>query len=547
VSHYQGLKTVGAIGAVLISGIMLYAAFPPCDLSFLAWTALLPLFLALLYTGPLLGFLLSFLFGVAFYTGLFFWMFDLPKYQVLHHGVLGIYLCPLLGMVGGAFCFIAKRRGVAAALWSAPFLWIVQEYIRSNLSFLALPWGLLAHSQYQHPMLIQIGAITGVWGISFLIVLVNSAITAVACHFFKKSNAIGKTTAASLSKPKMIAIFTTGGVLLCLTLFYGYLTISKTIAGEKIEISVIQANIDQSRKWDPEFADEIMEIYTNLTRRGSEDKPALIVWPETATPKSINMDPKLRQRIKNMAQSAGCHIVLGSSQLQKFKVDEPKSAKYFNSAFLISPEKEQTKNQRYDKLRLLPFSEYLPYKDKIPWALINIPDVGSYLPGKKHTIFQLASHRFGVTICWENIFPDIARAFVKNGAQFLVNITNEGRFGRTATPYQFLSMSVFRAVENRVFVVRCANTGISCFIDPYGRISDRVRDKDGRDVFVRGILTRSIIPLDSRTLYLQFGDWPVWLCMLVSIGLLVLAAIRKDPHTGLNAAADTMRSSHDSS
>ena len=141
--------------------------------------ALVPFFLVLSNSRPLFGFLLGFIFGVAFYTGIFFWMFDLPKYRVLHHAVLGVYLCPLTGLFGLIYCIIARRWKITAALLAVPFLWVVQEYFRSNFFFLSLPWGLLAHSQYQHPVIIQIASLTGTWGISFLIVLVNSALTAV--------------------------------------------------------------------------------------------------------------------------------------------------------------------------------------------------------------------------------------------------------------------------------------------------------------------------------------------------------------------------------
>jgi apolipoprotein N-acyltransferase len=132
-----------------------------------------------------------------------------------------------------------------------------------------------------------------------------------------------------------------------------------------------------------------------------------------------------------------------------------------------------------------------------------------------------------VTICWENIFPDLVRKFVSNGAQFIINITNEAWFGKTAAPFQFVSMNVFRAVENRVFVVRCANTGVSCFIDPFGRIIERVKDKSGHDIFVRGVLSRSVIPLESNTFYTRYGDWLVWVCMVFSVVFILVALFKK--------------------
>ena len=140
----------------------------------------------------------------------------------------------------------------------------------------------------------------------------------------------------------------------------------------------------------------------------------------------------------------------------------------------------------------------------------------NFLKGKKHTIFSLPPYRFGVTICWENIFADNVRQFIEEGAQFVINLTNEAWFGKSSAPYQFLSMSVFRAVENKVFVVRCTNTGISCLIDPCGRIVNRLKDKSGRDIFIRGVLTGDVIPHEQKTIYLRYGDWLAWLCVLAA-------------------------------
>ena len=481
---------------------MMYAAFPSYDQSFLAWFGLVPLFLAFLRTRPLYGVLLSFIFSVVFYTGLFYWMFDLPKYRVIHHAVLGIYLCPLMGIFGWLVCFTAKRCGVASALFAAPFIWVIQEYVRSNLSFLSLPWGLLAHSQYQSPAVIQFASITGAYGVSFLIVLVNSALTALIYSLFIQFKIFKPGTEYQLSHRGRNMLLSIASGLLVLVLSYGYMVISTPINGDKIKVSLIQANIEQSKKWDKNYAATIMQIYTDLTRRASADKPDLIVWPEAATPKGAHREPGIFNRIKNLARQTKTPILLGSSQLAKFKVNSSnKQAKYLNSAFLVTPQSGKSIQQRYDKILLLPFSEYIPYKNKIAWSYLNIPDVDNFLSGKKHTIFELPPVRFGVTICWENIFPGIVRQFVKQGARFIINITNEAWFGKSAAPYQFLSMSVFRAVENNINVVRCANTGISCFIDPCGRISSRVKNHQGQDIFVQGIATGHITVKDQRSLY----------------------------------------------
>jgi apolipoprotein N-acyltransferase len=318
------------------------------------------------------------------------------------------------------------------------------------------------------------------------------------------------------------AVLLTAGAVI-----YGQSVLSRPIAGQKIKVSVIQANIEQRKKWDPKYGRFIMQTYTDLTGKAAAARPDLIVWPEAATQKFIGEDITLYSRVKRIGEMAGTYLLLGSSSRQKFKEEGVKRVELRNSAFLLSP-KTGSKNQRYDKIGLLPFGEYLPYNGTIPWSWIDIPNTPNYSSGTEFTVFKCPNFQFGTTICWENIFADLVRKFVKNGAQFIVNITNEAWFGRTAAPYQFVSMSVFRAVENRVYVVRCANTGVSCFIDPQGRIVDRVAETDGRDLFVQGILTETVIPSDYKTIYTRYGDWFVWLCMGMSLVLLLFAFVRRN-------------------
>jgi len=516
------LNAITAVPLAIVSGILLYVSFPHLSLSLLTWIALVPLFLALIGKSARYGFLLSLLTGMAFFLGIFNWILEVPGYTQLHHAILALYLGSYVGVFGLVFCLISRRAGIASAFFAAPFLWVSLEYIRSNLSFLALPWGLLAHSQYQNPLIIQIASLTGAYGITFLIVMVNSAIAAMAYALLRR---LKKDKWEGLGGTKLVVV--TASLFLVFSLVYGHLKTSKHIKGKEIKISVVQGNIDQNKKWDRKYARFIMKTYADLTQEVSRDEPAMIVWPETATPRAINRDPKLYKKVRSIAESAGTYLLLGSSQLQKFKRQGSKGVKYLNSAFLISPGAGKTKNQRYDKIRLFPFGEYLPYKETIPWSSINVPDVSGYVTGKEFTVFEHPEFRFGVTICWENLFPDLVRQFVKAGAQLMINITNEAWFGKTAAPDQFLSMSVFRAVENRLFVIRSTNTGISCFIDPCGRIVNRLKDKHGKEIFIRGVLTAPVIPIESGTLYTRYGDWLAWMSILCSIVFIGIAFFKR--------------------
>jgi apolipoprotein N-acyltransferase len=370
--------------------------------------------------------------------------------------------------------------------------------------------------------------------------MVNAAIASVLLILFHPHPtpppSKGEGKIAELPHPGKRVIFSGKGtkafvvitaLLMILTFFYGYSVISQPITGNRIKLSLVQGNIEQIKKWDRRYAREIMQIYADLTEEASKDQPSLIVWPETATPGAINQDFRLHMEVGNIAKKAGTYLLLGSAQHQKFAEKEKKRFRYLNSAFLIDPQPKLRKNQRYDKIRLFPFGEYLPFKDIIPWSYLNVPNTSEYAAGKEFTVFELPNFRFGVIICWENIFPELVRQFVRNGAEFMVNITNEAWFGKTAAPYQLLSMSVFRAVENRVFVVRCANTGISCIIDPYGRIVDRIKNEKGQDVFIRGVMSGWIIPLDPNTIYTRHGDIFVWVAIFGTVVFLVVALFKR--------------------
>ena len=328
-----------------------------------------------------------------------------------------------------------------------------------------------------------------------------------------------------MNKGRM-ALIITAALPTTFTLLYGYVIISQPILGNKIKISMVQGNIEQKKKWDRRYAREIMQIYAELTEEAAKSQPALIIWPETATPGAINRDIRLHIEVLNIAKKAGTNLLLGSGEHQKFGEKGSMGFKYLNSAFLIDPAPKLVRTQRYDKLRLFPFGEYLPYKEIIPWSLINVRESIDYTPGKEFTIFRHPDFSFGVIICWENLFPDLVRQFVRGGAQCIINLTNEAHFGKTAAPHQLVSISVFRAVENKVFVVRCANTGVSCIIDPYGRIVDRVKDEKGRDIFVRGVMSGWIIPLDSKTIYTSYGDLFVWIAIGGSVVFLAIATLK---------------------
>ena len=232
-----------------------------------------------------------------------------------------------------------------------------------------------------------------------------------------------------------------GGALV-FALIFGYVQVSRPISGETIKVAVVQGNIEQAKKWDKRYAGMIMKTYTELSQQAANGNPMLIVWPETATPKAINIDQEVFRNVKRIVEETSSNVVLGSSQQQKWASRESYKTQYTNSAFLIAPPGRSPEFQRYDKIILLPFSEYLPMKDVIPWSWIQVPNFAGYKAGDKFTVFRLGDVQFGVTICWENIFPELVRELVKKVDS--LSSTSRTRPGSTKMPpYQFLSMSVF--------------------------------------------------------------------------------------------------------
>lgn len=514
------------ITAALLSGLFLVLAFPNHNFDWLAWIGLVPLLLATCGRRPLWSFFLSLITGITFFAGICGWILESPGYRILHHVLAGFFLGAPFGLFGFCFALLAGRLGGGTALLAAPFAWTLIEYLRSNFSFLALPLGLLAHTQYLHPTLTQISSFTGAYGLSFMMVMVNSALAGAVLAFFPESEQFKSFFPVLPSKRATVYLLCSTAALGSLALLYGEWVLSQPIQGKVLKVSVIQGNIRQDLKWDPKNAKLIMQTYADLTKKAAGDQAALTVWPEAATPKAINMDRRVLSEVRQIVEDSRAPLLLGSTMHQKFKGQSSKGIRLTNSAFLVSPDKS-SKNQQYDKIILVPFGEYMPMDGVIPWSWIKVPTVASYISGKELTVFECPDFRFSVTICWESIYPDLVRNFVKKGAGFIVNITNESWYKDTAGPRQFVAATVFRAVENRVYVVRCANTGISCFIDPYGRIVDRVKDENGRDIYVRGVLTQTVIPNNSGTIYTLYGDWLIW-TSLALLALLLIAAFRRE-------------------
>ena len=480
----------------LLSALLLTLSFPAFNFSFLAWFALIPVLVAIRGEKPWQAFFTGYITGLLFFGAALFWV---GYVAIIGIAVLALYLAFFFGIFAVGVDILAmqfeKPRLRFAVLVSC--LWVAVEFLRSHL-FTGFGWALLGHTQWETLPIIQIADVTGAYGVSFLIVFTNVLI----------SSKIKKKIKGHMPEPRYLALLV---IVLIAVAIYGYYRVDQKFEGDQVKISVIQGNIPQSEKWDERYADGILNKYIDLTREAAKDKPDLIVWPETSVPGFLETDQALRDKVTALAKEVDTYLLVGT---QTERV--PQKVRYFNSAVLVSNKGEMVR--RYDKIHLVPFGEYVPLGNSFLSFIKKRYDMGEdYTAGKDHTIFEIPTQKgglakFGVLVCFEDVFPDISRDFMKSGADFLVVITNDAWYMKTAAPYQHARPSVFRAVENRVNVVRCANTGYSCFINQAGKITQEVKDLKGEKIFVTGFATAHITLGKARTLYLKYGNAFAWLC-----------------------------------
>jgi apolipoprotein N-acyltransferase len=329
-----------------------------------------------------------------------------------------------------------------------------------------------------------------------------------------------------ISKRSALTIIAAAAGMTIVFLGYSWLNIKAPGSSKSLRVSVLQGNIDQEKKSNPrKYAKEIMQTYIDLTKAVADQEPELIVWPEAATPGFVLKNMAHMNKIVPLIREMEAYFLIGSSEYPKFQKGlEFDKEKYGNTALFFSP-KGKVLGQ-YLKIHLVPFGETIPYEGIIPWPsfIVSKEKQSFEIPGKEYTLFNLENNQFGALICWEVVFPDLFRTFVKNGAGFMLNITNEGWFGDTAAPHQMLAINVFRAIENRIVLARAANTGISCFIDPTGHIYGIVEDQNGKATYVRGHLTRDVNIYSKKTFYTCYGDVFVYIVLAI-VGLFVTTAI----------------------
>ena len=476
-----------------VSGLVLGAAFPPLPLGFLSYVALIPLLVSAQRLRGRAAFGAGFAHGIFFYGATLYWIG-----WITPPGMAGaaIYMSLFRGLFLWTFARVVRRYGIAG-MWSAPFLWVGFEYFNS-LGDMGFPWVVLGNSQTAYLWLIQYAEVTGVYGVSFWIVLVNLSVL-----MLWRNRARRRVWAVALA-----ALFTGPAA-------NGYLALKNDPDEHAVPVGVVQPDMPpvakEYRGFDYNFG-KLKPMTAEAAGLGAR----LVVWPETAVG---YLEGELyrhhRERVQAMVDSLGIYVFTGAYRLE---VGDP--VKVFNSSFLFAP--GEGISGYYDKTRLVPFGERAPFPEILPF-LRKIRFTGggfvggNWDSGETRTVFNGPDARFSALICYDSVFPGFVRSFVDLGAEFLVIITNDGWFGKSSGPFQHAEAAVFRAIENRRAVVRCPNTGVSTFIDAYGRKSGTT------GIFHPAVLTQGVAPRTAKTFYTRYGDLFAQLCLILGAVLVFLA------------------------
>ncbi|MFQ5428060.1 MAG: apolipoprotein N-acyltransferase [Thermodesulfobacteriota bacterium] len=495
--------------AAISSGLLLIITFAPFGLWPLAFMAVVPLLLAIDGLKARQSFLLGFISGLVFFIGTVYWV----VHSMYFYGGLGLteslpvmlLLAAYLALFFALFALFARFSPALASgrLLFLPGLWVTMEYLRGHL-FTGFPWVLAGYSQAHNLILIQVADITGVWGLSFMVLFVNALIYILIVSYSRGRSFPVMAMAIALSLTIAVSL-------------YGVFRIKQVDAVVKsrptVRAAVAQGNIDQAVKWDKSHQGSTLRIYRGLTSMARAAGAEFVVWPETAVPFYLEKNAAGKREVMDIAVSKKVTLLTGSPAFDyNKKTGDPR---YYNSAYVVSDEGRIT--GRYDKVHLVPYGEYVPLKSYMPFIMKLTEGVGDFVPGPGPVPLDIGGFKAGLLICYEAIFPALARISVRDGAGLLVNITNDGWFGKTSAPYQHLDMTLLRAVENRVYLLRAANTGISAVIDPVGRLVKRTK------LFREDMLAYdvSISDGEQKTFYTAYGDVFAYVAMIFA-GLVVL-------------------------
>ncbi|MGO9602009.1 MAG: apolipoprotein N-acyltransferase [Candidatus Binataceae bacterium] len=501
----------------IASGLALALAFPKIDLSLFAWVAFIPLFYAIDGESLWRVFGWAWLAGFSFFVGSMYWI-AIPLHDfadvrmsiailpmLLLAGILAIYSA--IAVWAGEF---SARRLRIPMVVTMPIAWTAVEWVRTYFP-IGFPWNLVGYAAYTHLTLIQFAEFTGVYGISALIVFFNAVVYVV---LFRRD------------RPRMQVLSLSSLTVLMLILWgfgnFRLWQLKHATPQGSLRVAMVQGNIPQSLKWDPNFLPQSFQVYQELSVAAAKRGVDLIVWPEAAAafffqpddryPPEFTADAEYREALLKLATTLGDPILFGAPALTA----RDGHLGFFNRADLVSGQGEVVAH--YDKVNLVPFGEYVPAR-KVLGYFVNrvIQGFGDLFPGEEQTLFPVKGVELGVLICYESVFPNFTRRLVNEGADVLVNITNDAWYGESSAPFQALAMASMRSVETKVPMIRSANTGISTIINPSGEITARTA------IFTRDMEIEDVPWRPVRTVYTIVGDLFSQICFALTLIALLAA------------------------
>lgn len=496
------------IGA-FFSCLLLLLSAPGFDMGSLGWFAWVP-FLYVLKNEKL----------TLRHTVLVFFMFAfLSSFAVLfwvrHVAYLGLFLLSfyfslMFALSALAVFYLSRKTTVSFALVFA-VVFTSFEYLRGVL-FTGFPWFLMGWTQYDFPHMIQIASVTGVYGVSFVILLVNGLL----CEFFIRIGEKGRNKYVLL----ILSLLLAGG-----NYFYGMYSLDKHDKKNDtgvFKIFAVQGNVFPSLIWDPVYSREKFNKYADLTSDNYSDDCDMIVWPEGAIDGEIRYHDDNFQFVKDTAVAKNKPFLLQSND-----VIFGENSSYYNAAFLFSEEGKL--KDVYYKIHLVPFGEYTPFRKYISFLSKFVPIPENFTAGKEVKLFDFSMGEVKIKaaplVCFEDVFPSHVRQFMKSGADIMINVTNDGWFKKSFAPFQHMALSLFRAVEHNRPMIRVANTGISCAVDGAGRIVSRLTDSEGKSLCrdAAGILKVRLKQDSGITFYTRFGDVFAFSMMFIFFIFAILA------------------------
>ncbi len=505
--------------ASAISGAVLALVFPPWQIDLLVWIALIPLLWSIHFSeNPSQAALFGWVSGFFFYGIDVRWVFDTltvhGHFSEYLAGLILIVMIAFLALFTGLFSYLSRvvhKIGLSYCI-IFPITWVAVEYLRTY-ALTGFPWDLLGYSLAPRPNLIQIVDITGIYGLSFLIVFINSAVF---------ETLVNRTR----SLTNVMAHLVIGIILVSICAVYGFTKITdyqEPMENRlKYNIGVLQGAIPQGVKWNESYRSLTFSKYQELAGKSVAQGAELLIWPETSVPVVIGGEDLAWMAVIEISKKLETPMLIGApAQTETSGVVD-----YFNSAFLVDGSEILS---GYDKIHLVPFGEYMPLNWLFPVGPGMAAREADFTPGSAMTLMKHPQlPPFSVLICYEAIFPRLSRMAVNNGAMFLVNMTNDGWFDSSSAPYQHLNMAKFRSIENRVWLFRAANTGISGAFDPTGRLVDSIAL--GKEGFINVLMPA---PEDVGSFYTKYGDLFAWTCIIIFMMILLWSLGHKERSEGI--------------